>query len=70
MDYFLDASSHIGVLLQMRQEWQKFARLDDDVRDFVANPINVGFMQIAMMFSKMPTEQLRLVAEGMLEITM
>lgn len=70
MDYFLESSSYVGELLQMRAEWQKFIDLDEDVRQFAANQTNLGFLKIAMMFSHMPTAELRLVAEGMLEITM
>lgn len=70
MDYFLESSSYIGELLQMRAEWQKFLDLDEDVRQFAANRTNLGFIKIAMMFSHMPTKELRQVAEGMLEITM
>ena len=70
MDYFLESSSFVGELLQMRAEWQKFMDLDEDVRKFAANQTNLGFIKIAMMFSHMPTAELRLVAEGMLEITM
>lgn len=70
MDYFLESSSFVGELLQMRSEWQKFMDLDDDVREFAANQTNLGFIKIAMMFSHLPTAELRKVAEGMLEITM
>lgn len=69
MNYFLETSSHIGELLRIREEWQQFAGLDEEIRQFAANPLNIGFIKIAMMFSKMPVEELRLVAEGMLEIT-
>lgn len=70
MDYFLESNSFVGELLQMRSEWQKFMDLDEDVRQFAANQTNLGFIKIAMMFSHMPTAELRKVAEGMLEITM
>jgi len=70
MDYFLETSGFVGELLQMRAEWQKFMDLDEDVRKFASNQTNLGFLKIAMMFSHMPTAELRQVAEGMLEITM
>lgn len=70
MNYFLEPSSQIGDLLTIREEWKKFTDLDPEIREFAANPSHVGFIKIAMMFSKMPTEQLRDIAEGMLEITM
>ena len=70
MSYFQESNSYVGELLQMREEWKHFLELDDEVRQFAANPLNIGFIQIAMMFSRMPTNELRKVAEGMLEITM
>ncbi len=70
VDYFLESSGYIGELLQIREEWKHFLDLDGETRQFVANPLNLGFIEIAMLFSKMPTDKLRKVAEGMLEITM
>jgi len=70
LDYFLEANSYVGELLQMRAEWQKFMDLDDDVRQFAANQRNLGFIKIAMFFSEMPADTLRNIAEGMLEISM
>ncbi|MGB1286840.1 MAG: helix-turn-helix domain-containing protein [Aggregatilineales bacterium] len=70
VDYFLESGSYIGTLLQMREEWKHFIDLDEDVRQFAANPLNIGFIKIAMLFSEMPAEQLRRAAEGMLEIAM
>jgi hypothetical protein len=40
------------------------------VRRFAANPLNVGFMELAMMLSQMPTEKLRNMGESILNITM
>ncbi len=70
MDYFLESSSHIGQLLALREDWKHFADLPEDIRQFAADPLNVGFIEIAIMFRDMPTDKLRRVAESMLEITM
>lgn len=70
MGYFLEAGGQIGELLKIREEWQKFTDLDEEIRAFAANPLNVGFIKIAIMFSRMPADQLRKIAEGMLDITM
>lgn len=70
MGYFLESSSYIGELLKLREDVQAFSELDDDVREFAANPLNVAFIRIAMSFSKLPASELRKAAEGLLEISM
>lgn len=70
VDYFLETSSYVGELLRMREEWKHFSELDPEIREFAANPLNIGFIQIAITFSKMSADKLRLAAEGMLEIAM
>jgi transcriptional regulator with XRE-family HTH domain len=70
MDYFLESSSYVGELLQIREEWKHFSDLEQEVREFAANPLNIGFIKIAITFSQMPVDQLRKAAEGMLEIAM
>lgn len=70
MDYFIEATGYVGELLRIREEWKKFTGLDEDVRHFAANPVNLAFIRIAMMFRDMPTDQLRKVAAGLADITM
>lgn len=70
INYFLESSSHIGELLTLREEWKHFIELPDEIRQFAANPLNVGFIEIAMLFSQMPTDRLRRVGESVLNITM
>jgi transcriptional regulator with XRE-family HTH domain len=70
MDYFLETTSYIGELLKIQEEWKRFTDLDPEIREFAANPLNVAFIKIAITFSKMPVDQLRKAAEGLLEIAM
>ncbi len=70
VNYFLESSSHIGEWLETREEWKHFTDLPDDMRRFAANPLNLGFIEIAMMLSQMPTDRLRRIGESMLDITM
>ncbi len=70
MQYFMEGESFIGLLLQIREEWKQFISLDTDIRQFAANPLNLGFLKIAMMFGKMPAKELRQIAAGILEISM
>ena len=70
LDYFLETTGQIGVLLALREEWKHFAQLPDEVRAFAADPKNIGFIHIAVMLSKMPADQLREVGASILDITM
>lgn len=70
MSYFLESSSHIGQWLAIKEEWKHFCDLPDDVRQFAANPLNLGFIEIAIMLSQMPVDRLRRVGESVLNITM
>jgi transcriptional regulator with XRE-family HTH domain len=70
MQYFMEGESFIGLLLRVREEWKQFLSLDAETRQFAANPLNLGFLKIAMMFGKMPAEELRQIAAGILEISM
>jgi len=70
LDYFQESTSQIGELLAMRKAWQHFSDLPEDVREFAANPVNVGFIHIAVMLSQMPSDRLREVGASILDITM
>lgn len=69
VSYFLEGSGHIGEWLAIREEWKHFTELPEDKRRFVANPRNIGFIEIAIMLSQMPTENLRQVGASILDIT-
>jgi transcriptional regulator with XRE-family HTH domain len=68
--YFLESQSHLGEWLALREEWQHFTKLPDEIRRFAANPLNLGFIEIAIMFSQMPADKLRKVGESVLNISM
>lgn len=46
-----------------------FHELPEDVQEFVAKPINIKYLEVAMRLSQMPASKLRAIAEGLLEIT-
>jgi transcriptional regulator with XRE-family HTH domain len=70
VSYFLESGSHLGDWLAMREEWKHFTHLPPDLRKFAANPLNIGFLEIAIMFSRMPADQLRRIGESVLNISM
>jgi len=57
-------------------EWHRQQEMDrhlhelpDDVQAFVAKPVNIKYLEVAMRLSQMPASKLRAIAEGLLEIT-
>jgi len=70
VSYFLESGSHLGDWLSMREEWKHFTNLPVEVRKFVANPLNLGFIEIAIMFSQMPADKLRNIGASVLNISM
>lgn len=70
MRYFLESTGYIGDFLALREQWQHFAKMPADLREFAANPLHVGFLEIAMQLSQMPADRLRRVGESILNITM
>jgi transcriptional regulator with XRE-family HTH domain len=67
--YFLESSGHVGEWLSLREQWKHFLELPEEQRAFAANPRNIGFIEIAIMLSKMPVENLRQVGASILDIT-
>lgn len=70
MSHFGENHSLVGELLSLREKWRHFAQLPEDIQLFAANPLNIGFIEIAVMLSQMPTDRLRRVGESVLNITM
>ena len=57
---------------QAERQRQTLARLDElppDVRDFVLNPTHALYLRIAMLLSTMKADDLRQIAETLLDIT-
>lgn len=70
VSHFLESDSQIGELLATREAWKHFSELPEEVRAFAADPVNIGFIHIAVMLSQMPADQLRQVGASILDITM
>jgi transcriptional regulator with XRE-family HTH domain len=69
--WFLETGGHVGAVLARQEEWQRFSSLPEEMRTFVANPRNLGYLEIALMFSQMPADKLRQIGESMVNnITM
>lgn len=71
IDYFIDqglsfdqANGHLTL-----NELARLSELPKEVREFLANPANLLYINIAMRLSDLSAETLRNLAEGLLEVT-
>ncbi len=69
LDDLIDNRGPIGNWLQAQEDFEKFSQLPAEMREFVLRPINRSYIELAMRLSDMKVEQLRGIAEGILEIT-
>ncbi len=69
LDAFMDRNSDVGIWHQLREQFDQFAELPIEIREFVLRPINKSYLELAMKLADMPAGALRQIAEGLLEIT-
>jgi transcriptional regulator with XRE-family HTH domain len=66
---FMDAEGPMQVWRTEKEVVDEFLELPPELQAFVCKPINRPFLEVAQRLSQMPVDQLREVAEGLLEIT-
>lgn len=70
LEYFLDEQEGpVGEWNRQQEAYEQFCDLPRDMQDFIANPINVKYLEVAIKLAEMPAGGLRAIAEGLLEIT-
>lgn len=69
LDSLVDDHGVVGNWMQAQQEFDQFAALPPELRTFVLRPINRSYLDLAVRLSEMKVDQLRSIAEGILEIT-
>lgn len=70
IENFFDQSGPVGQWMTGQQAMQKFLDLPEEFQDFVCQPVNRPYLELAMKLSSMSKEKLRSVAEGLLDITL
>lgn len=70
IENFFDQSGPVGEWMNSQQAAQKFKDLPLEVQDFVCQPVNRPYLELAMKLSSMSRDKLRSVAEGLLDITL
>jgi transcriptional regulator with XRE-family HTH domain len=69
LEHFVDRESDVGLWHKLHGEFEQFAELSEEMRQFVLRPINSSYLELAMKLSQMQAGHLRSIAEGILEIT-
>jgi transcriptional regulator with XRE-family HTH domain len=70
IETFFDQSGPVGQWMTGQNAMQKFLELPSELQDFVCQPVNRPYLELAMKLSSMSREKLRSVAEGLLDITL
>jgi transcriptional regulator with XRE-family HTH domain len=70
VETFFDQSGPVGQWLNSQRALQKFLELSADMQNFVCQPVNRPYIELAMKLSDLSREKLRSVAEGLLDITL
>jgi transcriptional regulator with XRE-family HTH domain len=70
IEVFFDQNGPVGEWMSGQLAMQKFMNLPKDLQDFVCQPVNRPYLELAMKLSSMPRDKLRSVAEGLLDITL
>ncbi|MBN8654579.1 MAG: helix-turn-helix transcriptional regulator [Anaerolineae bacterium] len=70
IEVFFDQNGPVGEWMTGQLAMQKFMNLPKELQDFVCQPVNRPYLELAMKLSSMPRDKLRSVAEGLLDITL
>ena len=60
----------VGEQQRLEREFRQFSELLPEIREFVLEPTNSAYLELAMSLSVVPAEKLRNVAASLLEITL
>lgn len=70
LEHFLDTQEGaLGEWQRQQEAWHRFNQLPRKVQEFVIQPLNVKYIEVAMRLAEMPAGKLREIAEGLLDIT-
>jgi transcriptional regulator with XRE-family HTH domain len=68
--YFLENRNRVGSRLALKEEYQRFTELPEEMRAFVTMPVNQAFIDLAMRLSRLKVQELREIGENILNITL
>lgn len=62
---FADTSGPVGEWITTKRAQKGFDRLPRQIKEFVSNPANLPYLELAQKLSAMPIEKLRALSEGL-----
>ncbi len=69
IETFFDQGGPIGLWMTQQRALQQFLDMPPELQNFVSQPINKPYLELARKLSDMSTDKLRSVAEDLLDIT-
>lgn len=69
-DLLEEAPEPFGEWVHRQRRIRGFLQLPPELQDFVAHPTHRPYLEVAMRLSRLSVDQLRAIAEGLLEITL
>jgi len=70
IEEFMDREGVVGQWMDKKVTTDQFLSLPEDIQKFVIKPVNLPFIEIAMKLGDLPVDKLRIMAEGILDITL
>ncbi len=68
VEHFTDSSGPVGEWITKQRSQEEFQQLPRHLREFIANPENRVFIELAQRVSAIPAEKLRALADGLTEL--
>lgn len=70
LEHFLDnQEGPVGEWERQQETYERFLDLPREMQDFIALPVNIKYLEVAVKLAQMPAGGLRAIAEGLLDIT-
>jgi transcriptional regulator with XRE-family HTH domain len=70
LDELIDREGPVGEWLTTKRAFERFVELPQELQEFISEPANRSYLELARRFSELPLQKLRTVAEVLLDITL
>ncbi len=67
--HFLESGNRVGQWLALQESFRRFSELPEATREFISNPSNRSFVELAIWFSALDVNELRGLAESILNLS-